>query len=205
MPGIRAFVGLGNPGDEYAATRHNVGFWLIDALAEYYNAHWNLHKKTQGLYTSIISTGEGALSSVPKGDKIHLFKPMLYMNRSGICVASLLKFFALDSSEQLCVIHDELDLPAGEVRLKFQGGAGGHNGLKDIISHLNTRDFYRLRIGISHPGQAHLVTNYVLKAPGLSDKKLIDQAIERAQDEFAGLLAGDFSSVMQSLNSVKFK
>ncbi len=194
MHKIRAFIGLGNPGDEYENTRHNAGFWFVDALASKFQLDWSLHQKSNGLYASYIDSEQN--------EKIFLFKPMKYMNLSGICLASFAKFFNL-KPEQICIIHDELDLPVGQIRLKFSGGLGGHNGLKDIKANLKTEDFYRLRIGISHPGQSHLVTNYVLKKPSVADKNIILDSIDRGIDEVADLLAGNISDATKRLNSVK--
>ena len=204
MHKIRAFIGLGNPGDEYENTRHNAGFWFVDALASKFQIDWSLHQKSNGLYASVISDGvsKSFFGDCPKGEKIFLFKPMKYMNLSGICLANFAKFFNL-KPEQICVIHDELDLPVGQIRLKFSGGLGGHNGLKDIKANLKTSDFYRLRIGISHPGQSHLVTNYVLKKPSIADKNLILDSIDRGIDEVADLLSGNISHATKRLNSVK--
>ena len=192
MQTIKVFVGLGNPGDDYANTRHNAGFWFVDKIAQRFNANWALHKKFQGMISEVIIGS----------NKFFIFKPMQYMNRSGLCVGSLAKFYNI-TPEQICVIHDELDLPAGDIRLKFKGGSGGHNGLKDITSHLNSLDYYRLRIGISHPGSSHLVHNYVLKNPSISDKKNIDDSIDRGISELENLLLGDFSGVMKRLNTLK--
>ena len=202
MQTIRLFAGLGNPGDDYSNTRHNAGFWFVDELANKLNITWVLQKKFQGMIAEAISDGSSFFGNLKKGSKIFLFKPMQYMNRSGLCISSLAKFYDINPNN-ICVIHDELDLPVGDIRLKFKGGSGGHNGLKDIRSHLSSEEFYRLRVGISHPGHSHLVHNYVLKSPSISDRKILDKTIDRAIDEFGSLLSGDFAGVMQRLNTLK--
>ncbi len=166
---IRLFVGLGNPGPEYEATRHNAGFWFIDALAQKLNARLVTERTYQGLAARVTHAGS----------VVWLLEPMTYMNRSGASVAPLARFFKIEPSEIL-VVHDELDLLPGQSKLKFGGSAAGHNGLKDIHGLLGTLDFWRLRLGIGHPGVKSEVANYVLKKPAPHDREAIEVAIDRS-------------------------
>jgi peptidyl-tRNA hydrolase, PTH1 family len=165
---ISVIAGLGNPGAQYAATRHNVGFWLLDQLAAAAKVSFSVDKKL---------LGEVAQASI-SDSSIRLLKPSTYMNESGQPVRRILDFYKLEP-EQLLVLHDDLDLLPGTVRLKRGGGHGGHNGLRDIIRHCGS-DFMRLRIGIGHPGDKSLVTNFVLKPPGLAERELIENALPAA-------------------------
>ncbi len=165
---IRLIVGLGNIGAQYEKTRHNVGAWLLQAWANAQAVSLKTEKKFSGQIAKINTHSE-----------YWLLFPTTLMNRSGQAVKQLAQFYKIEPHEIL-VLHDELDLPAGSIRLKKGGGHGGHNGLRDIIQQLGSKEFKRLRIGISHPGAAHLVTNYVLKAPSMHDRQLIENAIERA-------------------------
>ncbi|MDN6298383.1 MAG: aminoacyl-tRNA hydrolase [Halomonas sp.] len=193
MSQILALIGLGNPGAQYEATRHNAGAWLVDAVAR--SAHTELRpdKKFFGLY-----------AKARLGDtELHLLNPTTFMNRSGAAVAALCQFFKL-TPEQLLVAHDELDLPAGQARYKTGGGHGGHNGLRDTISALgNQKQFHRLRIGIGHPGDAHKVVNYVLNRPGKAEQAAIDAALDECQATLPLALAGDWAKAMNRLHSVK--
>ena len=189
---ISAFVGLGNPGDKYNNTRHNAGFWLVDKLADYFNVSWKEHRKFNGLYSDFMYNGR----------KVFLLKPRQYMNLSGQSVAQLAKFYNL-SADDFCIVHDELDLPTGQIRLKHQGGCSGHNGLKSIKSHLHSLDFYRLRLGIDRPKDSGLVSDYVLSNPSISDMKLINSAIDRGVDAIDLILNQDIEAAMKLLNSVK--
>jgi PTH1 family peptidyl-tRNA hydrolase len=163
MSSPRLIVGLGNPGGEYADNRHNVGFWFIDQLARRLQAP--LRRRASSLAGS-------------PGGELWLLQPMTYMNLSGQAVAALARFYKIAADETL-VVHDDLDLPPGSIRLKQGGGNGGHNGLKDIQARLATPDFWRLRLGIGHPGERAEVINYVLKAPRREEQELIDRAIDR--------------------------
>jgi PTH1 family peptidyl-tRNA hydrolase len=167
---IRLFVGLGNPGLDYAATRHNAGFWFIDALAEQLGARLVLERSYQGLAARV---------NRPGAEPVWLLQPMTFMNRSGAAVAPLARFFKIPPA-QILVVHDELDLQPGQVKLKFGGSAAGHNGLKDIHGLLGTPDFWRLRLGFGHPGVKAEVVNYVLKKPSAEHRDEIDKAIERS-------------------------
>ncbi|HID44893.1 MAG TPA: aminoacyl-tRNA hydrolase [Chromatiaceae bacterium] len=187
--GIRCIIGLGNPGDKYLNTRHNAGFWLIDALV---NRH-GLQLRSDNKFFGQV----GKLSS-PAGN-LWLLKPMTFMNRSGQAASALARFYRL-SPGQILVVHDELDLPAGSVRLKKGGGHGGHNGLRDIISALGSKDFYRLRLGIDHPGHRDQVTDYVLSRPSKDDQQQIEQAIDSSIDHLNELLQGDFQRFMNEVH-----
>ena len=151
---MRLIVGLGNPGAEYAETRHNAGFWLCERLA-----------RELGTSFARESRFHGAVAKARvAGADVWLLMPQTFMNRSGQAVRALTQFYRIEPTEML-VLHDELDLPPGQMRLKFGGGLGGHNGLKDITAHLGTQDYWRLRIGIGHPGDRNEVVDYVLKPP----------------------------------------
>ena len=166
---IRLFVGLGNPGPEYEDTRHNAGFWWLDALAQ----QLRITMSAQSAYAGWVGT-QGV------GDqKIWLLKPATYMNRSGQSVASLARFFKIPS-ESILVVHDELDIAPGEAKLKRGGGHAGHNGLRDIHAQLGSADYWRLRIGIGHPGHKSEVANWVLKKPAPDQRDAIHSAIQRS-------------------------
>jgi PTH1 family peptidyl-tRNA hydrolase len=186
---ISVIVGLGNPGPEYAATRHNAGFWLTERLAASCGGAFRFQRKFNA------SVAEIGLA----GRRVWLLNPQTFMNLSGDAVAAFSRFYKL-SPEQLLVAHDDLDLPPGAVRLKRGGGAGGHNGLDDIIRKLGSREFMRLRIGIGHPGSAKQVVGYVLKPAAQNEQALIDEAIGRALDEMSGIVAGDSERVMNVLH-----
>ena len=182
---IRLFVGLGNPGTEYAATRHNAGFWWIDALAAQMGAQLVPERSYQALV---------ARSNRPAGP-IWLLQPMTFMNRSGVSVATLARFFKIEPA-QILVVHDELDLQPGQAKLKFGGSAAGHNGLKDIHATLGTQDFWRLRLGIGHPGVKTEVVNYVLKKPSAEHRDAIDKASEQSLKAMDHLLAGEMDKAL---------
>jgi PTH1 family peptidyl-tRNA hydrolase len=160
---LKIIVGLGNPGPEHLLTRHNAGFWFVDALAAKAGARFRSHTKFQGeICRTQLSGGE-----------VTLLKPMTYMNRSGLSIRALVDYLKVSPAEVL-VAHDELDLPVGDVRFKFGGGAGGHNGLRDTITHLGA-DFWRLRLGIGHPGDKSEVIDYVLRrAPKDEEESLLE-------------------------------
>ena len=183
-------VGLGNPGDKYSHTRHNAGFWLLDELAKTHRVSLKLENKFSALYAKANIDGV----------ECHLLMPMTFMNKSGISIQSCANFFKI-TPERILVAHDELDLPAGEVKLKFAGGHGGHNGLRDTLAHLGTADFYRLRIGIGHPGHKDLVLNYVLGPPGSDEKIKIDVAIERGLKVMPLIVANDLHKAMHALHT----
>ncbi|GAB2709945.1 aminoacyl-tRNA hydrolase [Halomonas garicola] len=193
MSQVLALIGLGNPGPQYAATRHNAGAWLVDAVAREARVELRPEKKFLGLY-----------AKARLGDtQLHLLNPTTFMNRSGAAVAALCQFFKL-APEELLVAHDELDLPAGQARYKTGGGHGGHNGLRDTISALgNQKQFHRLRIGIGHPGESHQVVNYVLNRPGKAEQAAIDAALDECLATLPLGLAGNWPRAMQRLHSVK--
>ncbi|WP_037585965.1 aminoacyl-tRNA hydrolase [Stenoxybacter acetivorans] len=191
-PAIQLIVGLGNPGAEYADTRHNVGFWFIDAIAQSHKAVWREEKKF---------FGDVSRTRI-NGSDIYLLKPNTYMNHSGRAVQALSSFYKIPPHAILAV-HDELDIPCGRIRFKKGGGNGGHNGLKDIQAQLGTPDFCRLRFGIDHPGEKHLVVNYVLNAPRQEERERINKAIITAQETLPLLITGDFAAAQQQLHSDK--
>ena len=182
---IRLFVGLGNPGTEYAATRHNAGFWWIDALASQLGARLVPERSYQALAARVNR----------QSGPIWLLQPMTFMNRSGVSVATLARFFKIEPA-QILVVHDELDLQPGQVKLKFGGSAAGHNGLKDIHAMLGTQDFWRLRLGIGHPGVKAEVVNYVLKKPSAEHRDAIDKASEQSLKALDHLLAGEMDKAL---------
>jgi PTH1 family peptidyl-tRNA hydrolase len=191
MSGIRLFVGLGNPGDKYEKTRHNAGFWWIDAIAAQTNSRLTADAKMFGLV--------GKLN--PTQDK-WLLKPTTFMNLSGKAVAALANYYKISPAEIL-VIHDELDLPAGSSKLKLGGGHGGHNGLKDIHAALGTANYWRLRIGIGHPGERNEVVNYVLKPPLKDEQAAIDESLFDSTKVLDLLVAGEFENAMLKLHTKK--
>jgi len=190
MTAIRLIVGLGNPGREYEATRHNVGFWWVDELAREQKLNFKSESKFHGL------TARGQLH----GHEVVLLKPQTFMNASGRSVGALVQFYKIEPSEMM-VVHDELDLPPGVARLKMGGGHGGHNGLKDIIAHLGTKDFWRLRIGIGHPGDRAEVSNYVLNDPRREERELMDAAMQKAQNIAHLIIEGKTEAAMLKLHS----
>ena len=166
MPGtpLKIIAGLGNPGPEHLLTRHNAGFWFVDALAANAGARFRSHTKFQGEICRMQLCGA----------EVTLLKPMTYMNRSGLAIRSLADYLKVAPAE-IMVAHDELDLPVGEARFKFGGGAGGHNGLRDSITHLGP-DFWRLRLGIDHPGEKSQVIDYVLRrAPKEQEDRILEE------------------------------
>ena len=182
----RLVVGLGNPGAEYEDNRHNLGFWFIDRLA-------------QELKVALAPQGK-FFGHVGRLGDLWLLKPTTFMNRSGQAVVALARFYKIIPDEIL-VVHDELDLQPGVIRLKQGGGNGGHNGLKDIQAHLTTPDFWRLRLGIGHPGERNEVVNYVLKAPRREEQELIDPAIDRCLLAWSKLGAGDYEAAQRQLHT----
>lgn len=189
MSGIKLFVGLGNPGDKYVATRHNAGFWWIDLIQQQTNSALKLDAKMYGEVGKISTQADA-----------WLLKPMTYMNASGKAVAALANYYKIKPAEIL-VIHDELDLPAGTCKMKFAGGHGGHNGLRDIHAALGTPDYWRLRVGIGHPGDRNEVVNYVLKAPLKAEQEAIEESLYQSSKVFDLLLKGDFEQAMLKLHT----
>ena len=191
MAPVRLVAGLGNPGREYAFTRHNVGFWFADALASKLGAAFRSEGKFQGYIAKAASD-------------LRLLKPVTHMNLSGRSVSAAARFFAIPPAE-LLIVHDELDLLPGEAKMKFGGGVAGHNGLKDIAAQLGTKDFWRLRIGIGHPRDSAIpqqdVADYVLAPPTMADGKVIASALDRALDAWPAIEAGDFERAMLLLHT----
>ena len=192
MAAIQLVAGLGNPGAKYEQTRHNAGFWFVDEVARQYNARF----KSESKYKS-----EVARCSIA-GNDCRLQKPLDFMNRSGLPVASLAGFYQIPRSSIL-IVHDDLDLPPGTVKLKKGGGHGGHNGLRDLIPHLGGNDFLRLRIGIGHPGHRDDVVGYVLKNASRDDRTAIDQAIDEAVKVLPDIIAGNLDKAMKELHTAK--
>ena len=187
---IRLFVGLGNPGPDYETTRHNAGFWWIDALAAKLGARLVPERAYQGLAARV---------SRPEGP-VWLLEPMTFMNRSGASVAPLARFFKIEP-QQILVVHDELDLLPGQAKLKFGGSAAGHNGLKDIQGLLGTQDFWRLRLGIGHPGIKAEVVNYVLKKPAPDQRDAIAKALEQSLSASDELIAGHMDKALALIHA----
>jgi len=192
LTAIRLVAGLGNPGSKYEQTRHNAGFWFVDEIARQCNTQF----KSESKYKSEVARCSMA------GNDLRLQKPMDFMNCSGMPVASLAGFYRIPRGEVL-IVHDDLDLPVGTIKLKKGGGHGGHNGLRDLIPHLGGKDFLRLRVGIGHPGDRDDVVAYVLKAPSRDDRLLIDQAINAAMKVMPDLVAGNIEAAMKELHTVK--
>lgn len=190
MSEIKLIVGLGNPDREYGITRHNAGFWWVDGFAHAHQLAFKADNKFHGL------TARGTLH----GHELFLLKPQTFMNASGRAVMALAQFYKI-APQQMLVVHDELDLPPGAAKLKLGGGHGGHNGLKDIIAHLGTRDFWRLRFGIGHPGERMDVSDYVLSAPRREEAELIEHAMRRAQEVAQLIVEGKQEAAMLKLHS----
>ena len=190
MENIRLIVGLGNPGEKYERTRHNAGYWWVDAIAESKRAAWKKESKFSG-FTTRVEEG---------GREFILLKPSTYMNESGRSVSAVMRFFKIEPGE-LLVVHDELDLPPGAVKLKRGGGTGGHNGLEDIVDALDTKDFWRLRVGIGHPGDKDLVADYVLTRARRAEQDAIDPPFERSYDLLPRLAAGRMQDAMTWLHT----
>jgi PTH1 family peptidyl-tRNA hydrolase len=190
---IRLLAGLGNPGPEYEATRHNAGFWWIDAAARELGTTLQPERAYSGLAARVNR-------SAAAGGPLWLLEPMTYMNLSGKSVAALARFFKI-APEEILVVHDELDLLPGQVKLKQGGSHAGHNGLKDIVAQLGSADFWRLRLGIGHPGVKAEVINYVLKKPSPEHRKAIEDGIARSLTALDALLAGEMEVAMRSVHT----
>jgi len=196
---IKLIVGLGNPGAEYTATRHNAGFWFVDQLARDAGATLRDERRFHGHY------GKGRLN----GHDVHLLEPQTFMNRSGQSVVAVAQFFKI-LPDEILVAHDELDLPPGTVKMKLGGGSGGHNGLKDISAHLSSQHYWRLRLGIGHPrdlipegaraGTKPDVVNFVLKPPRREEQEPIDRSIERALAVMPFVVSGETERAVMNLH-----
>ena len=189
---IRLFAGLGNPGPDYETTRHNAGFWWIDALARELKVTLAMEKSHQAF------VGRATVN----GQTVWLLKPQTFMNLSGKSVASLANFYKIPPGEIL-VAYDELDIVPGEAKLKFGGSRGTHNGLRDIYDKLGTGDYWRLRLGIGHPGVKSEVLNWVLKKPSLDHKIAIDQSIDRALKAFEPFVKGEMDKATMLVHTSK--
>ena len=187
---IRLLVGLGNPGPEYEATRHNAGFWFIDEVARQLRVNLSPERSYFGL-SARVNRSEGP---------VWLLQPMTFMNLSGKSVAALARFFKIAPNEIL-VAHDELDLLPGQVKIKLGGSPAGHNGLKDIQAQLGSADFWRLRLGIGHPGVKAEVINYVLRKPITEQREAIDKSIEQSIRALDLLLAGNMEHAMMKIHA----
>ena len=189
----RLIVGLGNPGAEYEDTRHNVGFWFVERLA----AELKVALATQSKFLGRVARVSHA---APGGGECWLLCPTTYMNRSGQSVAALARFYKI-APEEVLVVHDELDLLPGAIRVKQGGGNAGHNGLKDITAHFGTPNFWRLRLGIGHPGDRSVVADYVLHAPRKEEQAEIDHALDRCLLAWPKLAAGDYAAAQHQLHA----
>ena len=185
----KIFIGLGNPGDRYQHTRHNLGYLSIDSFMERHQLEdLNDDKKSDG----------SMLKSELHDREFLLFKSSRYMNESGFSVNQLRKYRNIDMSD-ICIIHDDLDLDVGEVRIKYSGGHGGHNGLRDIIQACGTKDFIRIRMGIGHPDKDEVI-DYVLSKPKKEEKEILDQSIHESADAMDSLLQNGLDETMNRFN-----
>jgi PTH1 family peptidyl-tRNA hydrolase len=189
---IKLFVGLGNPGPEYEPTRHNVGFWWVDALARELKLTLVAQKGFHGL------VGRTALH----GQTVWLLEPQTFMNLSGRSVAALSRFYKI-APEEILVVHDELDIVPGQAKLKFGGSHAGHNGLRDIHAQLGTDDYWRLRLGIGHPGVREEVINWVLKKPAPDQRTAMEECIARTLKAVPALLAGEMDKATLLVHTSK--
>jgi len=190
MESIRLIVGLGNPGREYETTRHNAGYWWVDAIAGRKKARWTKESKFSGFVTRVEEGGRD----------FWMLKPSTYMNESGRSVSAVMRFFKIEPAQML-VVHDELDLPPGAVKMKRGGGTGGHNGLTDIADSLDSKDFWRLRVGIGHPGDKDLVADYVLDKARRVEQDAIDPPFERSLELLPRLAKGKVIDAMTWLHT----
>lgn len=192
MSGLKLIIGLGNPGAEYERTRHNAGAWFVETLAERAGARLGRDAKLHAELAKATIAGE----------TVWLARPTTFMNHSGRAVIALLNYYKIPP-EQALIAHDELDLPAGTVRLKFDGGHGGQNGLRDTMGQLGHGRFHRLRVGIGHPGHKDRVTPWVLGRPGVDDDAAIRAGIDAAVDATDLAVRGDFDKAMKQLHTVR--
>ena len=186
----RLIVGLGNPGAEYSETRHNAGFWFCERLADTLGVRFSHESRFHGLVANAREAG------------MWLLMPQTFMNRSGQAIGALARFYRIEPTEIL-LVHDELDIPPGQLRLKFGGGLGGHNGLKDTSAHLGTNDYWRLRIGIGHPGDKSEVVGWVLRKPPAEELAQIEAAITRSAQAFENLVMGEMERATVQIHTDK--
>lgn len=189
---IKLFVGLGNPGPEYEATRHNAGFWWIDALAKELKTPLSMDKSYHGMVGR----------TTVHGHTVWLLQPQTFMNLSGKSVAALARFFKI-APQEILVAHDELDIAPGQVKLKYGGSHAGHNGLRDMHGQLGSGDYWRLRLGVGHPGDKAEVVNWVLKKPSLDHRIAIEQCIDRSLKALPAFLAGDMEKATLLVHTSK--
>lgn len=190
MSPIQLIAGLGNPGKEYAHTRHNAGAWFVEYLAKLAKIQLHAESKYRGLY------GIAKLNAQP----IHLLIPTTFMNHCGQAIDACAHDHKI-TPEFILIAHDDIDLPVGTIKLKFDGGDGGHNGLKDIIRHLNTKQFHRLRIGVSHPGPSKNVEDYVLNPPSKADRQKIEHGLQQVEEVLPLILRGEMQKAMHKLHT----
>lgn len=191
---IDLIAGLGNPGPDYTQTRHNAGFWFVEHIARSQNKFFSSEQRFFGETCKVTIDGRS----------VRLLKPTTFMNRSGQSVAALARYFKIPP-ENILIVHDELDLPPGDARIKFAGGHGGHNGLRDLIDHLGGNGFWRIRLGISHPGTASQVIDYVLKHARKAEQDLIDEAIASVLNVMPLIVNGDIQKAINQVHSRKPK
>lgn len=189
---IKLFVGLGNPGPEYEATRHNAGFWWVDALARELKVNLVMDKGYHGLVAR----------TTVQGNTVWLLEPQTFMNVSGKSVAALARFFKI-APQEILVVHDELDIAPGQAKLKLGGSHAGHNGLRDIHAQLGTDQYWRLRLGVGHPGNKAEVVNWVLKKPSADDRIGIEQCIDRTLKAAPAFLAGEMDKATLQVHTAK--
>jgi PTH1 family peptidyl-tRNA hydrolase len=187
---IKLIAGLGNPGLQYAKTRHNVGFLYLDHLLNLYSGFWSNESKFHGIVANCLIGG----------NKVILLKPQTFMNRSGLSIGSGARYYKF-KTEEILIIHDELDFSAGTVKLKNAGGHAGHNGLRDTMENLGEKDFYRLRLGIGRPVSGKPVSDYVLSNPSKEDQGLMLSAFDLIDQNIDKIVAGDMAAAMRNLNN----
>ncbi len=187
---IKLIVGLGNPGRQYEKTRHNAGFWFLEGLANGFSVTWSFESRFEGEVSTILVAAQ----------KVVLLKPQTFMNLSGRSVGKLSRYFKI-AVEEILVVHDELDFDPGVIRLKKSGGHAGHNGLRDIVANLGSKDFYRLRIGIGRPPGQQKVADYVLSEPSREDRSKILNSFAPVYSQIEAIVKGDFEEVMTRLHN----
>jgi len=197
-PPIKLIAGLGNPGRQHERDRHNVGFWLVTQLSDQHRVTLSANSRYHGLVGKFAAPAHGGHGT--QGGEIWVVLPQTYMNLSGKSVGALARFFKI-KPEEILVVHDELDFLPGVAKLKLGGGVGGHNGLKDIAAAMGSQNFWRLRVGIGHPGDRDLVADYVLSSPSPTDRKAIDEAMDKSLDCMPLVLQGDMTAAMLKLHT----
>lgn len=190
--GIVCIIGLGNPGSKYELTRHNAGYWFVDLVAQRHRLQFRKESKFHG-ETCRLGLG---------GADCWLLKPDTFMNRSGRAASALMSYYKIPPNRTL-VVHDELDMPPGQIKLKRGGGHGGHNGLRDIVAALGSPDFWRLRVGIGHPGNKDLVVDYVLDRAQQAEQQLIDHSLDLASSKLDLLFDGQYERFMNQVHSTR--